>query len=185
MNVCAQHPKTPNPCEISQQASLVLRRGLHEDGVLSRLDHFCTHTVRALRLAIPLSTLLLTSCIHNVPTASHTQSPSLLFPAASGARQAHHDILAGRLQLMEAGTRGRFSPNVPADDPRFAKLPRHSLPSGCIVPNATAWLRYAIAQNHMRKEHRLFRLFWPARKIETMLWYLIDPERSPNTALAS
>jgi hypothetical protein len=48
---------------------------------------------------------------------------------------------------MEAGTRGVNAPNVPTNDSRFTKLPRHRLPSGCTVPNATAWVRYAEAYN--------------------------------------
>jgi hypothetical protein len=98
-------------------------------------------------------TLLLNGFAHEKSADGSNQAASLLFPSVSGAQQARRDIAAGRLQLMEAGTRGVYAPNVPPDDQRFSKLPRHRLPSGCTTPNAAAWVRYAKAYNQVVVEH--------------------------------
>lgn len=115
-----------------------------------------TGLVRTMFFAAALSTLLLAGCAQCPPTNGSTQPAPPLLPATSGAQQARRDIAAGRLQVMEAGTRGVYASNVPADQP-FARLPRHRLPSGCIDPNAQAWIRYAEAYNavlvaHVRKQ---------------------------------
>ena len=126
------------------------RAAVAELGVVRR---FCAHRMRTTLLVSSISMLLLSSCAHSSPAAGDAATTSLLFPSSSGAQEARRDIAAGRLQLMEAGTRGVFAPNVPTDDRRFSKLPRHRLPSGCTVPNATAWIRYAEAYNFVVVAH--------------------------------
>jgi hypothetical protein len=71
---------------------------------------------------------------------------------------------------------------------RFESPVRHSIELGESGPFLFAAASFtdnlgqleAIAQNHLQKEQRLFRLFWPARKTEIVLWYLIDSKPSPN-----
>jgi len=93
--------------------------------------------------------LLLSGCTHNRPVISDPPATSLASAAISGAQQAHRDIAAGRLQLMEAGTHGVCAPCVPNKGPslRNATLPRHRLPNGCTTPGAPGWIRYAEAYN--------------------------------------
>lgn len=66
---------------------------------------------------------------------------------ASGAEQARKDFAAGTVRLMVAGGIAIYAPEVPGDDPRFAKLPRVTLPSGCTTPHAPEWLTYAGGYN--------------------------------------
>jgi hypothetical protein len=104
----------------------------------------------AVRTTLPapmFSTLVLSGCAHSGETGTNAPTTSLAFPAASGARQARRDIAAGKLQLMEAGTGGVYTPKVPANDARYSKLPRHLLRSGCTISNATSWIRYAEGYN--------------------------------------
>jgi hypothetical protein len=67
--------------------------------------------------------------------------------ARSGRAQARADLAAGRLRLLQAGTRGVFAPGVPEKDTRFTRLPRLTLPSGCMNPDASRWMDYAAAYN--------------------------------------
>jgi hypothetical protein len=107
----------------------------------------CYLPMRTTLLASFLSALTLSSCVGGSAPDFRAPATPLGITAASGAEQARSDIAAGHLQLMEAGTRGVFAPNVPADDARFKKLPGHRLPSGCTTPNASLWMRYAEAYN--------------------------------------
>ena len=109
--------------------------------------------MKTTQLAFSLSALVLSSCAVTPTADSPPPGTPHGITAASGAEQARHDVAAGRLQLMEAGTRGVCAPNVPAYDRRLFKLPRHRLPSGCTVPNATAWIRYAEAYNSVVVAH--------------------------------
>ena len=84
-------------------------------------------------------------CVSRDNTALPTSSRGIT--AERGSEQARRDISAGRVQLLEAGTRGVYAPGLPVDDERFSKLPRHRLPCGCTTPNASLWVRYAEAYN--------------------------------------
>ena len=65
----------------------------------------------------------------------------------NGAEDAHKDILAGHIQLMEAGTIEIYTPGVDHNDPRFKNVPRKRLPSGCTNPGAIDSLNYAESYN--------------------------------------
>lgn len=80
--------------------------------------------MRTTLLASLLSALVLSSCVAGSAPGSRAPATPHGITATSGAEQARSDIAAGHIQLMEAGTRGVFAPNVPADDARFKKLPR-------------------------------------------------------------
>jgi len=65
----------------------------------------------------------------------------------SGARQAHRDLRAKQIQLMEAGEPALTQPTIAPNDPRFRNIPRKHLPSGPDEPHAAAWAKYARAYN--------------------------------------
>ena len=100
-----------------------------------------------------LISVLIVGCVshHSAETVAPTQTQGIT--AASGREQARRDISTGRIQLLEAGTRGVYAPGVPADDERFARLTRRRLPCGCTTPNADSWVRYAEAYNLVVVDH--------------------------------
>ena len=81
------------------------------------------------------------------PDDPNSPTTMLANPALSGARQAHIDLKAKRLQLMEAGQVGVDSPEAAPNEPRLRNIPRKRLPSGPNEPNAAAWAKYARAYN--------------------------------------
>jgi len=104
-------------------------------------------TTRTTLLAFSIGMLMMGGCAHVDPDDPDSSAAMLANPAMSGARQAHRDLKAKQIQLMEAGVVGVDPPEVAPNDPRFRNIPRKHLPSGPDEPHAAAWAKYARAYN--------------------------------------
>jgi hypothetical protein len=119
--------------------------------------HFGGHRRRAsdvqrlgMRIGISIISLLTLICggcaYYGAIGASPIPTPYGI-TRASGTEQAHRDLAAGKVRLLEAGTIGVCTPGVEPTDTRFAQVPRHTLPVGCNTPNAHSWVEYAEGYN--------------------------------------
>lgn len=71
----------------------------------------------------------------------------------AGYEQAKSDIASGKVRIMLAGTITSTAPGIKLDDSRFKRIPIHTLPSGCSVPNAANWYLFAKGYNKAISEH--------------------------------
>src|SRR5947207_475320 len=69
--------------------------------------------------------------------------PSLANPSLCGSQQAHRDLRAGQIRVMEAGQVGLDPEEIAPNDGRLRNIPRVRLPWGVGVKNAVAWAKYA------------------------------------------
>ena len=109
-----------------------------------------TPAAKTTLLACSLALWMMSGCAYMDP--EDPKSP-IANPEMSGKRQAHIDLHANQIQLMEAGKPGVDPEEVAPNDPRFRFIPRKQLPSGPGEPHAAAWVKYARAYNKVVMKH--------------------------------
>lgn len=109
--------------------------------------------MRIVHLSLSFFVFVLSNCIQYGAWGARPLPAPHGITEASGAEQARCDIAVGKLQLLEAGTRGVYTPGVPFGVARFDHIPRHKLPVGCTTPDAGKWVEYAEGYNAVVLAH--------------------------------
>jgi hypothetical protein len=107
-------------------------------------------SVRPIHRALSLALLLLSlaGLSSGAPATPQPVTPvPKVINRASGAAQAKRDLAAGKVQLLMGGGVALYAPEVPANDPRFARIPRSEVPNGCTAPHAPEWFEFAAGYN--------------------------------------
>jgi hypothetical protein len=100
---------------------------------------------KTMLLTFAIATLIFAGCAHSDPQDPDSPKISLVNPAASGRDDAHRDLKAGKMQLIEVPQIGLAPPDEASNDPRLGNLTKRYLETD--GRHKEAWVKYAKAYN--------------------------------------